>query len=102
MVYEVAIEDGDLIDGLAVVTDPLASNPEALETLPNATPTLGVAGLPAPEDTAADALASLPGSVIAPKPINVPAGDEPVVLPVEVPPVLNPVFEGLAEDATVD
>lgn len=102
MVHEVAIEDGDLIDGLAVVTDPLESNPEALETLLNTIPTLGVAGLPAPEDTVADALASLPSSLVAPRPINVPAGDEPLGLSVEGPSALNPMLEGLAEDATVD
>lgn len=88
MTDEVAIEDG-------------VFNPEPLEIVPNTTPTLDVAGLPAPEDAEAGALASLPSSDVALKPTNVPAGDEPVGLPVEVPSALGPVLEGLAEGATV-
>lgn len=89
MTDEVAIEDGDF-------------NPEPLEIVPNTTPTLDVAGLPAPEDAETDALASLPSPLVAPKPIKVPAGDEPVGLPLKVPSAVSPVLEGFGEGATVD
>lgn len=60
MTDELTFEDINLIDGLAVVIDPLATSPELLDIPPDTTPMLVFPETPAPEGTEADALLSLP------------------------------------------
>lgn len=60
MTDEPLFEDCVVTEGLAAVTNPLPTNAELLDFAPDTTPTLDVAGLPAPKDTTADAVAPLP------------------------------------------